>query len=453
MNSTDKIHHIISLVRQECASRVGLDVDGIAGCGKVFDGLYCWPPAQPGTVAVQSCNNKLIKAVNKTGLATKQCTENGTWYVREDLGTPWTNLTQCGSIYIIDDFDDDSNFYDKWLPIIKNTAYLGYSVSMLSLVISLIIFINIKRLHCERNKLHMHLFISYILRASSFVLKDMLFVEGAALFSDVEYINDEIIPTYTWSCKLFISVRYYLIICNYAFMLMEGLYLHNLIFLNLFSESHGTTIYCFLGWVTPLFFIVPWILLRLFFEDTLCWTQNEQKLIKLLLEIPVRISVMVNFILFTLIVRVLVLKIHFTSTFIQQKKIKYRKLLKSTLILIPLYGIPYTISFILSFYAYDNRILEIFWVFFDQAFASFQGCFAALVYCLFNSEVQSEIKRKYSYIYSHRDQEFRRSRTISSNTQQFSLQNNDDALENLNLFGIMDDDFIKKQQKSSSLDV
>lgn len=54
-----------------------------------------------------------------------------------------------------------------------------------------------------------------------------------------------------------------------------------------------------------------------------------------------------------------------------------------------------------------------------------KGLFSALAYCLLNGEVQMEVRRKYLSIKDRNGKEFRRSRTIS-NTQQFSLQTNDD---------------------------
>jgi parathyroid hormone receptor 1 len=35
---------------------------------------------------------------------------------------------------------------------------------------------------------------------------------------------------------------------NYSWILMEGLYLHNLIFLALFSDTSAITLYVVLGW-------------------------------------------------------------------------------------------------------------------------------------------------------------------------------------------------------------
>lgn len=105
--------------------------------------------------------------------------------------------------------------------------------------------------------------------------------------------------------------------------------------------------------------------------------------------------------------------------YVQQSRIKYKKLIRSTLILLPLFGIPYIISFVLSFYVMDNKTLEIVWLFFDQSFSAFQGLFASLVYCLLNSEVQMELKRKYNSFKDRNNKQFRRSRTIS-HTQQLN---------------------------------
>lgn len=95
-------------------------------------------------------------------------------------------------------------------------------------------------------------------------------------------------------------------------------------------------------------------------------------------------------------------------------------------------------------------------MFFDQTFTSFQvsfpdknleriifgfkqGLFAALVYCLLNGEVQNEVFRKYNSLVDQTDKEFRRSRTLSTNTQNVTLPN-DDAVENLKLVGIIDEE-------------
>ncbi|KAJ8913470.1 hypothetical protein NQ315_013850 [Exocentrus adspersus] len=404
-------------------------------CEAVFDGYFCWPFTKAGELAIQPCSNDLLKSIKK-GLASRQCTENGTWFIPENYTEPWSNLTECGSFYIetgATELPPTLNpIYSQWLPVMKNISYFGYAISIVSLVTALCILINIQRLHCPRNKLHINLFTSFVMRCFMSILKDGLFVSGTALVYETEYIDGE--PKflkdmkYSWVCKAIISIRWYFVLSNFMLMLMEGMYLHNLMFLNLFSDNHGVRIYCLLGWGVPVLFIIPWIVLRILYEDVLCWTQKENLYISLFIDLPIGITIVINFLLFLIIVRVLIVKLN--NACIQQRRIKYRKLLKATLILIPLFGVPYSFSLLMSFYITKSHILEVVWLFFDQTFTAFQGLFAALVYCLLNNEVQMELKRKYSSMKDRTDKEFRRSRTIS-NTQQFILQANDDSPENV----------------------
>lgn len=59
-----------------------------------------------------------------------------------------------------------------------------------------------RKLHCPRNKLHMHLFASFILRAGLSLVKDFSFIEGVGLAGDVTnkngksyfYVDIEVFP-------------------------------------------------------------------------------------------------------------------------------------------------------------------------------------------------------------------------------------------------------------------
>lgn len=167
-------------------------------------------------------------------------------------------------------------------------------------------------------------------------------------------------------------------------VLMEGVYLHNLMFLNLFSDNTRITAYYLLGWGLPLVFLLPWVILRVHFEDEYCWT-NSRTYLSLLIDLPIALTVIVsvyravtlinqlfqiNFVLFITFTRVLCIKLN--SMYVQQRSIKYRKLTKSTLILVPLFGVPYVISLILSLQAKTNDVADLVYLFFDQTFTSFQ---------------------------------------------------------------------------------
>ncbi|CAH1100790.1 unnamed protein product [Psylliodes chrysocephalus] len=416
---------VITYLRKKCYNRCKeQEILQYDTCDTIFEELLCWPTTKAGSFATQNCSGDFLKSTLK-GTVERQCTENGTWSPIEEP----INYT-CGTFFINFTQEDlpEVSLYKIWLPIMKDISYCGYSLSIISLILSISILVNIKRLHCSRNKLHINLFVSFILRSLMSILKDCTFIRGTAFAHDTVYdINGEpsfpLDLNYSWICKAFISIRYYVILSNFMLMLMEGMYLHNLMFLKLFSDHHGVVIYCVLGWGLPLIFVIPWIILRVLFENVLCWTTKKNSYIALFIDIPIGITVVINFILFLTIVRVLRVKLN--NACFQQKKIKYGKLLKATMILIPLFGVPYAFSLLMSIYVKKSVVLELIFLFFDQSFAAFQGLFAALVYCLFNSEVQMELRRKYVLMKVKNDKEFRRSRTIS-NTQQVSFQMNDD---------------------------
>lgn len=168
--------------------------------------------------------------------------------------------------------------------------------------------------------LHMHLFSSFIMRAIMALLKDILFVSGVGLSSDVlvkngaSYWLDDAIES-NWRCKAFTSAWQYFILANYAWILMEGLYLHNLVFFALYTESNSNIIgYIILGWGRsrrlytfmvskpqldhfsglPAIFVIPWIILRKVYEDVYCWTTNDNNNLFLIIRVPTMLSILVS---------------------------------------------------------------------------------------------------------------------------------------------------------------
>ncbi|XP_069769015.1 vasoactive intestinal polypeptide receptor-like [Narcine bancroftii] len=100
-------------------------------------------------------------------------------------------------------------------------------------------------------------------------------------------------------------------------------------------------------------------------------------------------ALQVNFILFVCIIRILIQKLHSTDIGLNESS-QYSRLAKSTLLLIPLFGINY----ILFAFFPDNFNVKVKMVF-DLLLGSFQGFIVAVLYCFLNGEVQSELKRKW----------------------------------------------------------
>ncbi|XP_011495598.1 PREDICTED: parathyroid hormone 2 receptor-like [Ceratosolen solmsi marchali] len=371
-------------------------------CPITWDGILCWPSTPPGELAVQSCPH-YIAGFDLQANATRHCTENGQWYWSVKQNSTWTNYSHCfldQFVTVLMDISDvqpdNVTSIGKYLPMIKYISKVGYAVSFSTLVVAFCILASIKKLRCQRNILHMHLFASFMVRAFMFLLKNILFVAGVGLSTDVLIKNGN---SYwladkfesNWHCKAFTSTWQYCILANYSWILMEGLYLHNLIFCALFADANANiTVYIVLGWGLPAIFVTTWVILRALFEDIYCWTTHDNTLIFQIIRIPTTFSVVINFILFVNIVRVLLSKLKST---VSEDTLRYKRWARSTLVLVPLFGVHYSIFLGMSYSMGINETVEIVWLFCDQLFASFQGFFVAVLYCFLNGEVRAELSR------------------------------------------------------------
>lgn len=96
---------------------------------------------------------------------------------------------------------------------------------------------------------------------------------------------------------------------------------------------------------------------------------------------------LVNFALFVKIVHVLAAKLH------APEGPRYGRLVRGTLVLMPLFGVPYTLSIATWYPASRSPQHELAWIVFDQTFTSIQGASVALLYCLLSADVRAELKR------------------------------------------------------------
>ncbi|CAL4060982.1 unnamed protein product, partial [Meganyctiphanes norvegica] len=144
----------------------------------------------------------------------------------------------------------------------------------------------------------------------------------------------------------------------------------------------------------PLGFVSVWAVLRAVLDDVQCWTiKNNYWIFFWCIRMPVALSMFINFAFFLNIVRVLFLKL--TDSILAENR-KYRKLGKSTLVLVPLFGVHYGLLWGLS--TSNNMHVELAWLLLDQVFSAFQGFFVAVLYCLMNGEVRQELRKLYNRI-------------------------------------------------------
>ncbi|KAG0442765.1 hypothetical protein HPB47_015620 [Ixodes persulcatus] len=84
----------------------------------------------------------------------------------------------------------EARVHQPHLPTIKLISKIGYTVSFISLIVAFIILASVRKLRCPRNSLHMHLFLSFILRALAVLVKDAIFVDGIGLSPNMDFSQD-----------------------------------------------------------------------------------------------------------------------------------------------------------------------------------------------------------------------------------------------------------------------
>ncbi|RXN28423.1 parathyroid hormone parathyroid hormone-related peptide receptor [Labeo rohita] len=287
-------------------------------CMPEWDGIVCWPEGLPGRTVSAACP-VYIHDFNHKGHAYRRCDSNGTWELVSNNNKTWANYSECAKFLNHSDPTQERETTGE------------------------------RRLHCTRNYIHMHLFISFMLRAISIFVKDVVLYSGAALL-EMERITVEDLKSITETppanktkfigCKVAVTLFLYFLATNYYWILVEGLYLHSLIFMTFFSDRKYLWGFTLIGWGVPAMFVTIWASMRATLADT-------------------------------------------------------EKLLKSTLVLMPLFGVHYIVFMAMPYTEVSGVPWQI-QMHYEMLFNSFQGFFVAIIYCFCNGEVRAEIKKSWS---------------------------------------------------------
>ncbi|XP_053872616.1 vasoactive intestinal polypeptide receptor 1 isoform X1 [Malaclemys terrapin pileata] len=354
---------------EKCLADSGLDNQTV-GCARMWDNITCWPSAAVGEVVVIPCPTYFIFFSSSLGNVTRNCTSQG-W---ADM-YPAPYAAACG-------YDTNSTPIEEttFYGTVKTGYTIGHSLSLIALTAAMIILCLFRKLHCTRNYIHMHLFMSFIMRAIAVFIKDVILFESG---------ESDHCSTSSVGCKAAMVFFQYCIMANFFWLLVEGLYLHTLLVVSFFSERKYFWWYILIGWGAPSVFITAWTLIKVHYENIGCWEDIGESQYWLIIRAPIAVSILVNFILFICIIRILFQKLHSPDVG-RNETSQYSRLAKSTLLLIPLFGVHYIVF---AFFP-DNFKMEIKLVF-ELVLGSFQGFVGAVLYCFLNGEVQAELKRKW----------------------------------------------------------
>uniref|UniRef100_A0A3B3VYB1 Vasoactive intestinal peptide receptor 1a n=1 Tax=Poecilia latipinna TaxID=48699 RepID=A0A3B3VYB1_9TELE len=329
------------------------------GCNITWDKIACWPSADVGEVVTIPCPKYLFYF---TSNLSKTCTVQG-W--------PPSSLDS----YILGCGYNPNNTGDFYITI-KVGYTIGHSVSLISLMVAISILCFFRKLHCTRNYIHMHLFVSLILKAITVFIKDVVLYEVG------ETENCQV------GCKAVVVLFQYGVMASYFWLLVEGLYLHALLAVSFFSERKYFWWYILIGWGAPTIFISAWVVTKVYLNPPGCWETIDDAS-WWIIKTPILVAILMNFFLFICIIRILRQKMNCPDIGRKESN-QYSRLTKSTLLLIPLFGINYIIFAFIPEHIHPQLRMV-----FDLVLGSFQGFVVAVLYCFLNGEVQSEVKRKW----------------------------------------------------------
>ncbi|KAM6959216.1 calcitonin gene-related peptide type 1 receptor [Aplochiton taeniatus] len=335
-------------------------------CNRTWDGWLCWDDTPAGTFSLQNCPSYFAD-FDSTEKVIKYCGDNGQWFRHPDTNRTWSNYTLCNS---------HTKEKLKMAFIQYYMAIVGHTLSIVSLLISLAIFFYFRSLNCQRITLHKNLFCSYVLN-SALTLSYLTAVSN----------NPELVGRNPVGCKVLHFFNMYTLGCNYFWMLCEGIYLHTLIVVAVFAEEQHLHWYYLLGWGFPLVPASIHAVARKKYFDDNCWISVETHLLYVV-HGPFMAALLVNLFFLLNIVRVLVTKLRDTH---RAESNMYMKAVRATLILVPLLGI----QFIIFPWRPESRLVGEVFDYIMHILMHYQGLLVATIFCFFNGEVQSALKREW----------------------------------------------------------
>jgi len=395
-----------SWLEERLASQEGLQ-EVQESCWPQWEGVVCVPSSRVGHQAVLPC---MADYDGKNGHEfydtsyniTKNClatTDSGP----DSLGGSWenyTNYSQClaNTIHV-----------EEWP---ENVFLVGYTVSLLSLLLAIFIFIYFRELVCLRHRIHTHLFCSLLATSLTWILSWIILKLVLVPSSSGEGMNAALSTIY---CILSILLRYFQL-SIFFWMFVEGLYL----FLQVqasFSFGNLKLRHCVsIGWGSPLLLALLWTLL-VYCQSASSRRDKEyepgtealaQLACPFLLEpsvpetllytLPICLLLICNTAFLIWIMGVVVSKLRSNVGHTSSANLRAAKAL---LIIVPLLGITYLITLRNPFS--EGTLERTIFKFITHVLISFQGFFISLPYCFLNSEVSQMVKNQWGRWRNNRD--------------------------------------------------
>ncbi|XP_050309607.1 calcitonin gene-related peptide type 1 receptor-like [Anthonomus grandis grandis] len=342
------------------------NVTNIGWCPEINDTILCWPETPPGTLANKTCPNYL-EGEAVVGFAYKLCRENGTWYVNEKNIT-WTNYEDC-------------RFPDEILEFYKciNFLYIiGYAISSLALLVSLVVFFSFRILKCTRIKIHIQLFISFLINS----LLSIIWYTEVVTKVEVTEANP------LW-CQFLHIAKEYFMVANYMWMFCESLHLHIALVVVFMADEKIMKWFYAIGWGGSFLIVLTHNLVRIYLsQDTERCFMEENRVSTWFISVPIVLTLASSIIFLINILLVILTTRNPASP--NPAPDSTRKAVRAALILTPLFGLQFI--FIPVKPDVGHPLYNIY-LYFSMVIISYQGLCCSILFCFANHEVHQAVKR------------------------------------------------------------
>lgn len=193
-------------------------------------------------------------------------------------------------------------------------------------------------------------------------------------------------PGLHWECRLLFTLFVYGIAVSQSWIFVEGVYLQMLFYRTLVTQQRGIKTYVIFGWCFPLTFLIPWVIVRMKYENILCWNINQKIEYLWIIRAPLILIIVINFLFFIDNICIL-----FKRTKARMKNRTARKLAKFIMMLVPLFGVP-NVLFMLIPPDLDT-LVDLPYMYISVFYSSFQGVILSFLYCFLHEEVRLTIKQ------------------------------------------------------------